>query len=145
MQLHYIARIAPATRVGLITFDSDVRIIGDGRNTQIVDTSRFSTQYDLLKVIQGRYSFFLGSQIARTEHSLVSIVDHLESDGETVLSPAIFLAVHLAKQSGPGSRIILCTDGEASEGLGDSEDGNFYENLSVQAREASVSISVFCL
>jgi hypothetical protein len=151
IQLHNIARKAPETPVGLITFSSSVQIIGDGRNSQTIrESQQLKSQRHLLKAVQGRFSFFLSSQIASTEHSLVYTIDHLKSEGGTALGPAIFLAVHLVKESGPGSRIILCTDGCANEGLGDLENGStqnveFYKDLSVEAREASVSISVFCL
>ena len=44
----------------------------------------------------------------------------LHADGGTALGPALVVAVSMARQV-PGSKVVVCTDGMANEGLGSLE------------------------
>ena len=54
--------------------------------------------------------------------------DRLEEGGQTALGPALVLAVSMACQAA-GSKVIICTDGKANQGLGnlDIEKNDEYE------------------
>ena len=43
---------------------------------------------------------------------------NLEETGPTALGPALVSAVSIAAKGGPGSTVILCTDGLANVGIG---------------------------
>ena len=47
----------------------------------------------------------------------------LQDKGSTALGPALYLSVKLAGRV-PGSRVVLCTDGCANEGLGKVENSS---------------------
>lgn len=57
--------------------------------------------------------------------------------GATALGPALLSAVELASQGGVGSKVILCTDGEANVGIGGSFNDDrftFYEKMGNYAK-----------
>ena len=55
--------------------------------------------------------------IHQSHHQLEGRVNGLHEMGCTTLGPALYLSVKLAGRV-PGSRVVLCTDGCANEGLG---------------------------
>ena len=67
----------------------------------------------------------------------------LQEGGGTALGPALVIAVSMARQV-PGSKVVICTDGMANEGLGSlegidaseeqrNETEAFYSNISHMA------------
>ena len=70
--------------------------------------------------------------------------------GSTALGPALYLSVKLAGRV-PGSRVVLCTDGCANEGLGKIEIGrgesgmmgpDFYPFVGDMAKKLGVVVNV---
>ena len=149
-QLTDIALTTPDTHVGLITFSEEVRLIGDGLHEVIVAGDKLSASADLLREVQGKYQYFLGRTITETKEILLGKVLAMQEKGATALGPAAFMAVQLAREGGPGSKVILCTDGIANIGLGSLEDNieaslAFYQSLSEAAKEASITVSVLSI
>ena len=76
--------------------------------------------------------------------SVLALSTHsLQADGGTALGPALVVAVSVARQV-PGSKVVICTDGMANEGLGSlegidaseeqrNEIETFYSNISHMA------------
>lgn len=57
------------------------------------------------------------------EKSFVTIkkkISELSVHGSTALGPGLLSAVELASKGSVGSKVILCTDGEANVGMGGS-------------------------
>lgn len=64
------------------------------------------------------------------------------------MGPALLSAVELASKGGIGSKVILCTDGEANVGIGGSFSDDrftFYEKMSDYAKEKKVMVNILSL
>jgi len=149
-QLGDILVAAPDTHVGLITFSEEVKLIGDGLHEVTVAGDKLQSSNELLREVEGKYQYFLGRTITETKELLVGKVMGLQEKGATALGPAALMAVQLAKEGGPGSKVILCTDGIANVGLGSLEANAeaslaFYQSLSETAKDGSVLISVLSI
>jgi len=94
----------------------------------------------------------LGSQcsehILDTVERLGATVASLKPSGNTALGPALAVAVGLASGR-PGSKIVLCTDGMANNGVGAIKDKtqevSFYADIGRHAAEEGTCISVITM
>jgi len=84
---------------------------------------------------------------------LINIVDNLEEGGTTALGPAVVLALGMASDC-PGSKIMVCTDGQANEGLGDVSSKSpsdmkrakeTYDKIGKVAKENGITINVISI
>ncbi|XP_076466661.1 uncharacterized protein LOC143297936 [Babylonia areolata] len=146
-QLGEMARDFPDRRVALVTFSSDVSVIGDGTGEPVsVSGQKLTNQEELTKV---GLELPLPKAVKDVRESLGEKIFGLEEGGSTALGPAIVVALSLASQH-PGSKVILCTDGKSNEGVGkvenltesDPEPDEFYENIAATANSKGVSVSV---
>lgn len=149
-QLGDILLAAPDTHVGLITFSEEVKLIGDGLHEVTVAGDKLHSSNELLREVEGKYQYFLGRSISETKELLLGKVMSLQEKGATALGPAALMAVQLAKEGGPGAKVILCTDGIANVGLGSLESNveaslSFYQTLSETAKDGSVLVSVLSI
>lgn len=140
-QLDKLKKEYPQAKVGLICFNNEVTIIGDGTgNPVIIAGDKLSDQNALLE---------LGSKcqittpISTSKDSLITKLYQLSETGATALGPAIATAVGMVQNS-PGSKIVLATDGLANLGVGALDFGysNFYEELGSYAKSKAITISV---
>ncbi|XP_067676660.1 circularly permutated Ras protein 1-like [Haliotis asinina] len=145
-QLEEMQRDHPNRRVGLITFDNEVTVIGDGTEEETsVAGDKLTNREVLVKLGKDLNT---PKPIKDTRKSLGDKLFSLEEGGATALGPTLVIAVAMASRH-PGSKVILCTDGMANVGMGklddatpDSDAGSFYEGIGAQAMEQGVSISV---
>jgi len=72
------------------------------------------------------------------------IISSLEEGGATALGPALLMAVAMASQV-KGSKVILCTDGQANVGLGSLEGTATSEELQERASEFYTDLSGFAV
>ncbi|KAK7494561.1 hypothetical protein BaRGS_00014214 [Batillaria attramentaria] len=151
-QLGEMCRDYPHRRVGLVAFNCDVTVIGDGTQDVVTVTG------DKLKSVEELTK--LGSElpaakaIKETRQSLGEKVFALEEGGPTALGPALVVALSMASHQ-PGSKVIICTDGKANVGLGKLEDqenpgddqdpSEFYESIADTANTKGVSVSVITI
>lgn len=62
----------------------------------------------------------------------------MRAHGSTALGPALLISTVMAAHH-PGSKVIICTDGEANTGIGSFENGDvfhegqFYEEVGMEA------------
>ncbi|PVD28840.1 hypothetical protein C0Q70_11435 [Pomacea canaliculata] len=147
-QLNEMAKNSPFRRVGVVTFNCDVTVIGDG-TTEVVtlageklknmeELTRLGSELPLPKAIKETCSL-LGNKVFA-----------LEEGGPTALGSALVVALSMAAHQ-PGSKVILCTDGMANIGLGKLEDfgsedpAEFYEKIAESASAKGVSVSVITI
>jgi hypothetical protein len=69
-------------------------------------------------------------------------VEDLSTYGSTALGPAVVAAIQMASKGKKGAKIILCTDGEANQGLVGTE---FYNKAAAYAKEKGVVINILSL
>jgi hypothetical protein len=71
---------------------------------------------------------------------------NLKAKGGTALGPGLLVSVILASEAGPGSQVVICTDGLANVGVGDLSSENsineFYKEIGSIAKELGVSVSI---
>ncbi|CAG2205371.1 unnamed protein product [Mytilus edulis] len=150
-QLEEMIKEHPNRRVALIAFSSEVIVVGDGSQQQIRvrGKTQLNNQHQLLKI--GK-DLKIPAAIKDTRKQLGKEVWSLEEDGWTALGPALCIAVGMAGKC-PGSKVIVCTDGMANEGVGSVEtyrcsrdeganSEQFYEDVAMEAAKQGTSISV---
>jgi hypothetical protein len=56
-------------------------------------------------------------------------INDLFNESKTALGPALLTSIAMASNGAPGSAVILCTDGEANEGVGNIYEGKMNPQL----------------
>ena len=84
--------------------------------------------------------------LSETATTVAEKVEQMRTNGCTALGPALAVAVGLTAGF-PGSKIMLCTDGEANQGVGTMTDRSkdhmaFYQDMAARARRNGVTVSV---
>jgi hypothetical protein len=109
----------PDRKLGLVTFNNEVTIIGDGTKDPVTITGDKLFDHDfLLKNGVDSSSTLFSKSIKETKPHLQKKLMSLEETGSTALGPAVLTAIGLAGEGAPGSTVIVCTDGLANIGLG---------------------------
>jgi len=146
-QISKYIREHPEYRVGLVSFSSEVSLIGDGTQEQKVVNGDRLYSWDELQEIGN--NFKIETSIAESSEALLEKLWDLEESGPTALGPALQLSIAIAG-SKAGSHVILCTDGLANVGLGslegkEAEYTPYYIELAEQAKLRGVTVSVISL
>ena len=147
---------APDRKLGIVTFNNEVTIIGDGSKDPQVITGDKLFNYDyLIENGQTQAASFMQKPIKETNGILSAKLMALEETGPTALGPALASAIALAGSGAPGSAVVLCTDGLSNVGLGafdevySKEDekkvNEFYETLGEYAKSKGVSVSIISI
>ena len=144
-----ITKDSPNVKVGLVTFNSNVTIYGDCLSKPIkieeIDDE------EKIKKLGVEYSNLISNPISKTSDKILSVLNSIEENGCTALGPGIVLSLSLLKNAKKGSRIFLCTDGLANEGIGKIEGEEnenieknkvFYENIGNEALKKGISINL---
>ena len=106
-------------KVGIVTFNNEVSVIGDGTKAPQTITGDKLTNMEYLKN-NGKAQFAerLQSKVAQTKKVLIDKLEAIEETGPTALGPAIVTSVCMAAEGAQGSKVVICTDGLANIGLG---------------------------
>jgi len=67
------------------------------------------------------------------------------SNGSTALGPALVASTTIASKGALGSKVIICTDGEANTGVGTATDVSFYDKMANYAKDNHVTVSVLTI
>eukprot|EP00727_Mastigamoeba_balamuthi_P003938 m51a1_g13541 putative type a von willebrand factor domain-containing protein (466) ;mRNA; f:261-2200 len=148
-QLAALARDHPTRTVGLVAFNSEVTVLGDGTQESRTIAGDKLGDYEALLAEGSAYA--LASDVRSSRDALVSRLFALEEGGQTALGPALVVSVAMASRA-RGSSVVVCTDGLSNVGLGgiDSLDDDaararvekFYEDVGALAQSRGVSVSV---
>lgn len=148
-QLDQWAKTNPERRVGLVTFNRDVTIIGDGSGEPEVVTGDKLMDQEKLQAIGNAHS--LASPLKTSGAKLSKQLWALEETGPTALGPALLVAVTMASKKN-GTRVVVCTDGLANVGVGaldGAKEGEerqkveaWYEGVGNLAKLSGVVVSV---
>ncbi|CAF0935328.1 unnamed protein product [Brachionus calyciflorus] len=137
----------PDKKVGLVTFNQNVSILGDGLMTEIKMCRDLETKDDIKKIVERTPDF---DSLKNTKKFLREKLLNLEEGGATALGPALYYSILLASRKS-GSQVILCTDGLANKGIGSFENENeeetnlFYNELGDFAAAKGVSVSIITI
>jgi hypothetical protein len=147
-QLNNLYATSPATKVGVVTFNDEVTILGDGTDSEVVSGDKLNSFEQLDSCVQNKFTKFLSSSILNSKETLCKRLFSLKELGSTALGPGLFISVSLAAQAGSGSKVIVCTDGVANKGLGNLEEDektDCYDIISQIAQEKGIEISVISI
>lgn len=114
-----MANGAGQRKVGIVTFNHEVTVIGDAAKDPHVITGNHLDNFDYLQENGKKQAIErLTKSISETEAALKSKLDAIEETGPTALGPAILTSVAMAAEGKPGSSVVICTDGLANIGIG---------------------------
>lgn len=155
-QLNDMALGADKRKVGVVTFNGEVSIIGDGSSDPVIVTGDHLNHYEWLEENgKKQAATTMKNQIGQTKPFLAEKVMSIEETGPTALGPAVLTSIAMAAEGNPGSTVVLCTDGLANVGLGSWDDcktpedtakvEEFYECIGQFAKSKGVVIHIVTL
>ena len=113
----------PERKIGFVTFNNEVSIIGDATQPPIIVAGDKLSDYDtLLQNAIDSSKTSLSKTIKDTKKFLTDRLMSLEETGPTALGPAVLTSIALAAEGGAGSSVIVCTDGLANVGIGNFDE-----------------------
>lgn len=114
-----MAIAAGKRKVGVVTFNNEVTILGDGSQNPMKVEGDHLMNYDfLVENAQKQSENLMQKTVSETHEALKNKLMCLEETGPTALGPAVLTSVALASKGKPGSIVVICTDGLANIGLG---------------------------
>lgn len=142
-------------KVGLVSFNGDVNIIGDGSQvSQVISGDKLNNYEYLLENGQKIAKTHMQQSIDTTEKQLNEKLFSLEETGPTALGPAVVSAISIAGEWGNGSTVVIWTDGLANVGVGwleENKEGGqanvalFYQNLADYAYSKGVTVNIISI
>mmetsp|Transcript_13124 Transcript_13124/g.13238 ORF Transcript_13124/g.13238 Transcript_13124/m.13238 type:complete len:456 (+) Transcript_13124:796-2163(+) len=151
-QLTELQRGTPHRKIGIVTFNGEVNVIGDGSSQICITGDRLSNYDNIVDLMNHKHAELFSQSIGESKNQLCERLLALEETGPTALGPALLASVCLACQGGQGSKVIICTDGIANVGLGSLETEaeielaeSFYSKISELAKGNGVGISVISI
>jgi len=114
-----MAKGASKRKVGVVTFNHEVTVIGDGTKPPQTITGDKLFNFDWLDQ-NGKVQAesHMQHSVGETGKVLADKVMAIEETGPTAMGPAVLTSIGLACQGKPGSTVVICTDGLANVGLG---------------------------
>jgi Mg-chelatase subunit ChlD len=144
-------------KVGLVSFNGDVNVVGDGTQiSQVISGDKLSNYEYLLENGQNVAKTHLVKGIDETVDDLNEKLFKLEETGPTALGPAVASSIAMAGECGNGSTVVICTDGLANVGIGSLEEqkedndgenevATFYENLGDYAKAKGITVNIISI
>jgi len=128
----------------VVTFGAEVSVYTDGGSRSVVARRAHEIEADLIaKGVE--LGLQCSDKVTDSIDRLLATVGALRPCGNTALGPALAVSVGLASGH-PGTRIVLCTDGMANNGVGSIKNGSevcpFYSSIACRAAEEGTCISV---
>jgi len=142
-QLETISKQSPNSKVVIVEFSNDVTAVS-GRKKEKITGRILDSQSELIR--KGKEFFSKTVPIGETLNETEKFLFDMSPNGCTSLGPALAFSVGIASGV-KGSKIILCTDGLANNGIGSlaSNGKNFYPQIANVAKENGTSISILTI
>ena len=147
-QLNILSTCSPNLKVGLVAFNGEVRVIGDGENEEIITGDKLYDLDDLKNWVLSRKNQFLQKTVSENLEILKIKVLEFQENGQTALGPALLISIFMASFAGIGSKVIICTDGLANIGIGSlkpEQITTYYDDVANLAVELGVSVSIITI
>ena len=154
-QLTDTANKYPDRKLGLVAFNSDVTIVGDGMSEPHILTGDRLLNVSACIETGSSLASKISHPISQTKSRLSDKVWSLSENGATALGPALLASIALASHGKAGSKVIICTDGIANVGVGSINDPKdpveltkareFFSMAGQVAKEKGVSVSVITI
>ena len=154
-QLHNLATNSPDVKVGFILFGEDVFLLGDGTTANHKFDCDLNDYDAVATEAQSLGDRYLTKPLHDTFPFLMEQLEKIDTRGSTALGPSLLASVTLIGAKGrPGSKVILCTDGQANTGIGqvsihglsdDYVSQSMYNRIGDQALQKGIIISLVSL
>lgn len=154
-QIQELKKNKPNVKVGLVTFNNEVKVLGDGSCAEETIAGDRLDDFEKCKTAVGdQHAQILSCSVSEAGDKLCEKLIALEESGPTALGPALVAGVSLAMKGSPGSKVIICTDGLANVGIGALEGLSpeevevqeaMYEQVGLMAKDKGVTISVISI
>lgn len=152
-QIEDMSKGANKRKVGVVTFNNEVTVIGDGTKPAQVITGDKLLDFDYLENNgKTQAASHMQNSIGETAKVLADKIMAIEETGPTAMGPAVLTSIGLACQGKPGSTVVVCTDGLANVGLGAFDEAKteedlakvneFYERVGQIAQQAGITINI---
>lgn len=143
-QIDILFKEHPNSKVGLVFFNNEVTIIGDGFGQPVVVTGDKLEDYEGL--LEEGVKYQISNPISKSKDALLKKLYAVEETGATALGPAFMIALGMVKAL-PGSKIVLATDGLANCGVGALDSyldtaSAFYTNAATLAKTNGITANV---
>lgn len=145
--IRQLVKESPKVKVGLVTFGSDVEVLGDCLSNRIVLRQKDSNnEKKIISLGLENQNLFL-HPVLESHSKIIEALYKCEENGQTSLGPAVLLSLSMLDKAPIGSRIFLCTDGCSNLGVGtittDIEDSKeFYIQMGEKAKAKGIAISL---
>lgn len=118
-QINDMSNGAGSRKLGIVTFNHEVQIIGDGTQAAQTITGDHLMDFEYMQNNgKAQAAQKMTQPISATKDDLKAKLDMIEETGPTALGPGILTAVAMAAEGSAGSSVVICTDGLANVGLG---------------------------
>ena len=149
-QIADMANGAQDRKIGLVAFNNEVTIVGDGsQEPQTISGDKLSDYDFLIKNGTEQGGLRMNHKINETQKQLTEKLMGFEETGPTALGPAVATAIAMASEGAPGSQVVICTDGLANVGLGSfenpkckEESEQFYQKLGELAKSKGLTVNI---
>ena len=152
-QIEDMSHHANKRKVGVVTFNNEVTVIGDGCKAGQVITGDKLFDFEFLENNgKTQAASQLQQSIGESAKVLSEKIMAIEESGPTVMGPAVLTSIAMACQGNPGSTVVVCTDGLANVGLGafdeaktemdKAKNDEFYERIGQLAQQNGVTVNI---
>jgi hypothetical protein len=152
-QLEVLAKEHPKAKVGLVCFNNEVKLLGDGTQEPLVIAGDKLYNYDA--ILELGKTFKIANCIKESKDVLSKKLYELEETGSTALGPAVVASLGMAVgKPGVGVKLVIATDGLSNTGIGSLDSltsegktkaAQFYAELGHYAKANNVSINVISI
>lgn len=151
-----MAKGASNRKVGIVTFNGDVTVIGDAMSEpQTISGDKLNDFDYLMTNGKDTASKRMLKTVKETAAKLQKKLMAIEETGPTALGPAVLTSIAMAAEGKPGSTVVICTDGLANVGLGAFDEAKtdkqiaeievFYERVGQFAKTNGVTINLISI
>lgn len=151
-----MSKHADKRKVGVVTFNNEVTVIGDGSKASQVITGDKLFDFEYLqnngKTQAGTH---LQQCVGESAKTLSDKIMAIEETGPTAMGPAVLTSIAMACEGNPGSTVVICTDGLANVGLGAFDEAKtesemakveeFYERVGQIAQQNGVTVNIISI
>lgn len=153
-ELKKLAKEHPDSKVGIIYFNNNIRILGDCSGELLIkEKEGVKCPAKLKAVTKGKSKELLNIPISKSLDNLLKSLEKIDdTDKGTALGPAVLAGMEMLREGIVGSKMYVFTDGIANIGVGHLEededqkeppDTKFYIETAKEVREMGIEINFY--
>lgn len=148
-QIKEMKAITPNSKLVLTTFGQQVTVFKNGRTVKTLKNANKVSFTDCLQFAYSLEEYYINNTVENSATVISDVVMNISTRGSTALGPGLSVSVGIAERGKPGSKVIICTDGEANIGIGSVNNAQtattFYEEVGNYARERGIVVNVVAI